>query len=405
MKMLLRDFIEDSLYNPHYGYFSKNVTIFHPGQPFEFDKIKDEPELQKILGQRYTQFEDKLDDEDASDTRQLWHTPTELFRPFYGEAIARYMVANYKLSLYPYHDLVIYEMGAGNGTLMLDILDYIRYTDPEVYARTKFRIIEVSSALASMQMKKLETDVASKGHFSKVEIVNKSIFDWDSYVPTPCFFLAMEVFDNFAHDIIRYDLVTKEPLQGSVLIDSQGDFYEFYSRDIDPIAARYLQLREKASHDRKYSTPIRDPGLMQTLRYKLPFAPNLSVPEYIPTRLMQFFHILHTKFPAHRLITSDFHTLPQATVGYNAPVVQTRYQRRTVPVRTPLVHQGFFDIMFPTDFGVMEDMYRAITGRLSRVMTHENFFQRWAYAEDTQLKSGENALLNWYKNQSVMLTL
>jgi hypothetical protein len=120
---------------------------------------------------------------------------------------------------------------------------------------------------------------------------------------------------------------------------------------------------------------------------------------------MQFFHILHTKFPAHRLITSDFHTLPQATVGYNAPVVQTRYQRRTVPVRTPLVHQGFFDIMFPTDFGVMEDMYRTITGRLSRVMTHENFFQRWAYAEDTQLKSGENALLNWYKNQSVMLTL
>jgi hypothetical protein len=405
VKMLLRDFIEDSLYNPHYGYFSKNVTIFHPGQPFEFDKIKDEPELQKILGHRYTQFEDKLDEEEQSDTRQLWHTPTELFRPFYGEAIARYMVANYKLSLYPYHDLVIYEMGAGNGTLMLDILDYIRYTDPEVYARTKFRIIEVSSALASLQMKKLETDVASKGHFNKVEIVNKSIFDWDSYISTPCFFLAMEVFDNFAHDVIRYDLVTKEALQGSVLIDSQGDFYEFYEREIDPIAARYLQLRENASHNRKYSTPIRDPGFMQTLRYKLPFAPNLSTPEYIPTRLMQFFHILHTKFPAHRLITSDFHTLPQATVGYNAPVVQTRYQRRTVPVRTPLVHQGFFDIMFPTDFGVMEDMYRTITGRLSRVMTHENFFQRWAYAEDTQLKSGENALLNWYKNQSVMLTL
>jgi hypothetical protein len=403
--MLLRDFVEDSLYNPHYGYFSKNVTIFHPGMPFEFDKIKDEPELQKILGHRYTQFEDKLDEIEQSDTRQLWHTPTELFRPFYGEAIARYMVANYKLSLYPYHDLVIYEMGAGNGTLMLDILDYIRNTDPEVYARTKFRIIEVSSALATLQMNKLKTDVASKGHLGKVEIVNKSIFDWDSYISTPCFFLAMEVFDNFAHDVIRYDLVTKEPLQGSVLIDSQGDFYEFYSRKLDPIAARYLRLREKASQNRKYSTPVRDPGFMQTLRYKLPFAPNLTVPEYIPTRLMQFFHILHTKFPAHRLITTDFHSLPQATVGYNAPVVQTRYQRRTVLVRTPLVQQGYFDIMFPTDFGVMEDMYRAITGRLSRVMTHETFFQRWAYAEDTQLRSGENALLNWYKNQSVMLTV
>ncbi len=28
-------------------------------------------------------------------------------------------------------------MGAGNGTLMLNILDFIRDPDPEVYARTK----------------------------------------------------------------------------------------------------------------------------------------------------------------------------------------------------------------------------------------------------------------------------
>ena len=53
----------------------------------------------------------------------------------------------------------------------------------------------------------------------------------------------------------------------------------------------------------------------------------------------------------------------------------------------------------------MEDIYRAITGRLTRVMTQEDFFRRWAYVEDTQMRSGENAMLEWYKNASVMVTL
>jgi hypothetical protein len=69
------------------------------------------------------------------------------------------------------------------------------------------------------------------------------------------------------------------------------------------------------------------------------------------------------------------------------------------------VQQGFFDILFPTDFGVMEDMYRAITGKLTRVLSHEEYLKRWAYVEDTQTRNGENPLLSWYKNASVMITV
>ncbi|KMU92476.1 hypothetical protein CIHG_10207 [Coccidioides immitis H538.4] len=72
---------------------------------------------------------------------------------------------------------------------------------------------------------------------------------------------------------------------------------------------------------------------------------------------------------------------------------------------TPYVHQGYFDIFFPTDFTVIEDVYRAITGKLTRLSTHEDFMRRWAYAEDTQAKSGENLLLTWYKNASVLVTV
>jgi hypothetical protein len=232
-------------------------------------------------------------------------------------------------------------MGAGRGTLMLNILDYIRDVDPAVYDRTKYRIIEISTQLATLQHSQLMQSSAARGHADKVEIINQSIFDWVQPVPSPCFFLAFEVFDNFAHDILRYDISTRKPLQGIVLIDENGDFYEFYTPQLDPVAARYLRVRDVAT-DGRYKVPYPTTRLGRWLAAQKPLAPNLSDPEYIPTRLMQFFEVLGRYFPAHRLLTSDFHSLPGAIKGLNAPIVQTRFQRQPVPVTTPLVSFFFF---------------------------------------------------------------
>lgn len=53
----------------------------------------------------------------------------------------------------------------------------------------------------------------------------------------------------------------------------------------------------------------------------------------------------------------------------------------------------------------MEDIYRAITGKLTRVLTHEEFLRRWAFVEETQTRNGESPLLGWYKNASVLTTV
>lgn len=50
----------------------------------------------------------------------------------------------------------------------------------------------------------------------------------------------------------------------------------------------------------------------------------------------------------------------------------------------------------------MDDMYKALTGKLTRVIKHDDFLERWAYLEDTQTRSGENPLLTWYKNVSML---
>lgn len=405
----------DSLYHPSYGYFSKEVEIFTPEKPFSYNDIRDVDEFMTKWTEEYKRYEDtpaqnpqpraKKGTRNAS--RQLWHTPTELFKPFYGEALARYLLVNYKLSLYPYCDLTIYEMGGGNGTLMLNILDYIRETQPDVYSRTKYNIIEISSNLASKQQHNLMRKASTRGHEDKVKIINKSIFQWDTEVLEPCFFIALEVFDNFAHDVIRYDNTTLQPYQGNVVIDGNGDFQEVFSPDLDPWAEKFLRLREEIGGPNATWKlgfhPLAQPYFYRALKNIIyPFRGNLSDPEYIPTRYLEFLHVLKNKFPEHRLLTSDFTHLPDTSPGYSSPVVQTVLDNTMVPVSSYMVLQGFFDILFPTDFELAAELYRAVCNKLIKTDSHHDFLEQWAEIETTTTKKGENPMLSFYQNAAFM---
>ncbi len=91
--------------------------------------------------------------------------------------------------------MVIYEMGAGNGTLMVNIMEYLRQHAPHVYKQARYNIIEISQQLSERQefnnISSLSEQVNK--YQSKVSIINKSIFDWDTRIPDECFFIALEV--------------------------------------------------------------------------------------------------------------------------------------------------------------------------------------------------------------------
>ncbi|KAI0924231.1 hypothetical protein AcW2_005167 [Taiwanofungus camphoratus] len=443
VKMLVRDFIEDSLYNPHYGYFPKQVDIFTAAEPIEFASLRDTVEFQEQVARRYAEY----GPDGEGPGRQIWHTPTELFKPYYGHAVAQCLVSEYLLKYFPYEDFVIYEIGAGNGTLALDILTYVQERYPEVYDRTRYNIIEISENLANLQREKLCVIHPC------VTVTYESIFRWDTREPAPCFFLAMEVIDNFAHDMIRYDLRTLEPYQGLVTIDASGDFNTYYTRVTDPLISSCLALRRRLMHPPPIPRLLKLSSAVRTFYTNLPFAPNLSTPEFIPTRLLSLLRTLRRHFPRHRLLLSDFSSLPDTIEGVNAPVVQTRYQNTTVPCTTLLVKQGYFDIFFPTDFERLRDMYEHILSqplpvaapegarpsplstsasplligtnffssyhpknrrlpqdgeatvsglpvgeRKSAVFTHAEFMENHADLEKTRLRSGENPILDLYQN-------
>ncbi|QRV73834.1 SAM-dependent methyltransferase [Ceratobasidium sp. AG-Ba] len=441
VKMLTRDFIDDSLYNPNYGYFPKQATIFTPEQPFEFRKMANSRVFQQAVAERYREYRIEAGI-GSGPGRQVWHTPTELFKPYYGHAIAQCLISEYLLKYFPYEDLILYELGAGNGTLAENILDFLKAEHPVVYERTRYRVIEISASLARKQKERLE-----KRHSGVVEVVHKSVFDWTENEPAPCFFLAMEVVDNFAHDIVRYNVQSLDPLQAIVSIDEIGDFTELYEPVHDPLIHRFISLCSRTNHISPALKSAANP-LLRAIRPYLPFSPNMTEREFIPTRLVQFLGILKDKFPRHRLLLSDFSSLPDTISGYNAPVVQTRVGDIMVPCETYLVHQGYFDIFFPTNFELLRDMYEIIVNtsvpdsinarasplaniaspmrlgsnffspqgrrrlvegvmsssglavgeRKSNVYTHREFLEKYADLDATTLLNGENPMLEFYQN-------
>lgn len=79
VKMLVRDFIQDSLYNPNYGYFSRRAEIFSPVAPINFNDISEAEEFDATVARLYKGYDDSSDPTDTTG-RQVWHTPTELFK-------------------------------------------------------------------------------------------------------------------------------------------------------------------------------------------------------------------------------------------------------------------------------------------------------------------------------------
>lgn len=103
------------------------------------------------------------------------------------------IVSSYTLNHFPYQDLVIYEIGSGNGSFMVDSLAYIRDHHPDVYERTTFRIIEISAVLAKRQRRRAKDE----GVEEKVEVINSDFFKWKGGGAEPCYVVALEVLVSF----------------------------------------------------------------------------------------------------------------------------------------------------------------------------------------------------------------
>lgn len=466
IKEISREFIHRALYANEYGYFQRNANIFHTPEPISFVNLRDLDEYTEKLSLLY-----KNQSKKEEEFYQLWHTPSELFRPWYGNAIASYIIQEHEAYIKEQsingnnnnskvdgddtiaivnEELVIIEIGPGNGTLCQDIVNYIQNYNNDIITKHdnhhskntidyQYHLVEISKKLHEQQKMKFSLDPRINCHLScilkwdppsllgnfscskpseKEENKKKKATNTIATANTTVrpWILAMEVLDNMPHDRIMYDRKKGNLLQGWVSTNPMarygqlpGRFHETYESTIDSDLLEAMRVLDGVNYNfpsLKWNisdmlTKFITLGNDSTSLWNNPWST-----EFIPTRSINMLRRLASLWPQCRLIISDFGMeLPGRISGWSSPRVQTRYKGDTIECDTFLLQPGLFDIFFPTDFKLLTRIHDFLfANKKSQIMKHGEFFKKYGKYENTTTKSGFNPLLEDFENVYFLLS-
>ncbi|PJF17004.1 hypothetical protein PSACC_03180 [Paramicrosporidium saccamoebae] len=393
---LVREFIHDSLYNERDGYFQRHVNIFSANNgPLPFTELRDHEEYSRRLYEMYKEQTSALK------FYQLWHTPSELFRPWYAQGLAEYVKRQARND-----PVIIYEVGPGNGTLCDDICDFYKVQYPEIYDRLEYHLIEISHHLVQTRLLSLQ-----KRHHGKIHIHNKSFLDWNIMEPRRVFVFAIEMFDNLPQDRVRF--AADGALEQAMVVtnddakfgDRQAKYSEVFVPAEDPLIIEVVNALDSVGHDwpstkRRLSSIFSKVWPMTLFQFDQPWES-----EFIPTGPYRFMKQLVRFFPKHHFLMTDFDALPETIEGHGGPTVQTRYEGDTVSCTTYLLQRGLFDIFFPLKFPVLGALYKHLSGNKVKLFKQREFCQENANVLKTKTKSGYNPMLDDFENVSFLATL
>lgn len=196
VRLPVSDFIHDRLYHRTQGYFSKNENqLGFLKDPINFHEIFGYEDYNKLLYERYP--------------KNAWLTPSEIFKPYYGMTIANYI--DHTFTDYCHADpnaklqpLKVLEVGAGNGSAALSILNYFKLFRPKKYQSIELKIVEISPAMVARcreQITALHGGLVSSG---QVQFVEQSVLDYTRRDTDLVFVIMLEVLDNMPHDRVYW---------------------------------------------------------------------------------------------------------------------------------------------------------------------------------------------------------
>eukprot|EP00241_Pyramimonas_parkeae_P001559 CAMPEP_0114269190 /NCGR_PEP_ID=MMETSP0058-20121206/26452_1 /TAXON_ID=36894 /ORGANISM="Pyramimonas parkeae, CCMP726" /LENGTH=470 /DNA_ID=CAMNT_0001387603 /DNA_START=70 /DNA_END=1483 /DNA_ORIENTATION=+ len=429
-RLLVREYIQDSLYNPETGYFtSKPISVGVLPQPLQFTTMQGRSEYTRTLGQIY------------HDLAASWLTPVEIFRPWYARALAQYILEQHAARKADHQEgpLLIYEIGGGSGTCARDVLDFLAKSAPAVYATMEYTTMEISASLAEKQRRRVCQDAQHAQRYKVWSGCDAARAEsWGPVDARPCFILMLEVMDNLPHDrVVHRDggwmqtrIKARSTVQVIVKVHFQvrQDVLDAHHSDLEevlePVNDELIQrcLTALRTGRGRQGEAVSVATRLQRMVYRAIGDDSLNV-EFLPTSCMALLDVLHAVRPAHRLIAADFNHLPDVSIpGKNAPLVASKRDGRTHDYSTYLVPRGDADIFFPTDFDSLKRIYTAsrsatmLEGKSGRdntpeslvsdpqVLTTRKFMEQHAIIGSTQTLDGYNPLLEDFTNTRIFLS-
>jgi SAM-dependent MidA family methyltransferase len=192
---LVRDYIGQVLYTPGFGYFNAPRRIIASEAQLDFNRMRDEKEYRKHISAMYRSGSGS------------WTTPVEVFHPHYARAIAKWALRKHKEG----KGMHFVEVGGGTGTCAVGILDFLKEDYPEIYEKSSYTIVDLSTEMNKLQKANLD----AAGHVDAIScnVVSESGVSmdpkkWDFFKGKEdelCHIIALEVLDNMPHDKSRLD--------------------------------------------------------------------------------------------------------------------------------------------------------------------------------------------------------
>ncbi|CAL5218657.1 g361 [Coccomyxa viridis] len=397
---MLRDFLQRSLYDADQGYFTAardNAPVGGVGKVLAFPQLAGEDGYRRAVREAYDRLE-------AS-----WLTPSEIFTPYYGRAIANFILDKHSQMAEPGSKLSIVEIGGGTGTLARDVLDHVRSAAPQSYAECSYTSVEISPQLAQVQQHTV-ADIAS--HASCYEVECRDAGDPAGWSSTPdlTFILMMEVLDNCPHDRIHRSASSGDWQQTHVVEDTSQ------SRGGTVLMREQLQPLRDELIQRCMSTGPWEYNGKPLWHRILDFAMDAGAfgaeqTIFLPTKCLSLLEVLCKARPHHCILAADFDELPETTIaGKNAPLVASTEAGVATDHASYLLPPGTADIFFPTDFQMLDRMYGSVAkahgeeaGLQSSVLKSREFMKRYASLAETTCAGGYNPLLQDFKNTSFFI--
>ncbi|KAK9825352.1 hypothetical protein WJX81_001851 [Elliptochloris bilobata] len=390
-RQLLRDFLHDRLYHPTEGYFSAHQPPVGIGRPLDLPSLSGEDAYRMEVRRQY------------DDLAVAWLTPSELFTPHYGQAVAAFLLAEHARTAATGASLHVKEIGGGTGRLAVDVLDHVCAAAPEVHARMRYTCVEISTRLAALQRATLD---AAPAHSGLCTVECRDAADtggWGAPAEEHTFVLAMEVLDNMPHDRVARNARSGAWLQTCVVDTACDGLREELEPLQDGLVGRCLRVGDWASGGKSLWHRLLDFAVGE------PGARGGDEIMYLPTRTLALLDALSTALPSHTLLAADFDALPDTSLpGAYAPLVATTVGGSTRDHASYLLPRGSADVFFPTDFGMLARLYeaaaRAAPTQLAGVNTQHmktvEFMKRFANLPATTTQSGYNPLLRDFTNTS-----
>lgn len=406
-RFLVRDYIKKSLYDPIHGYFSntRHPVLQHEIRP----RLRDIPsrkEYQKTVAATYASSE------------HGWMTPVELFSPFLSRAIANRIQKTARSN----DKLHIIEIGAGRGTLALDILEHWSKFESDLLRNVCYHIVEISPALAHLQCNVLRRWIDRE----IVTVHNSDVMVWlktlgsnpavrEELLNCSCHIVGAEVLDNLPHDLVREGPSGLEQAvivtEGKAAMMSRKCALEWTTDiDKDTLAAMHgLHVGQNRGRMSESSST----SLLNSLRGQFEQLLGGGIREiWVPTTSYQLLHSLTSELPHCDITISDFDSFAGALPGENGPVVQS-IDRGSAVVFDGVESAPFgkVDIMFPTDFFALQRAHEGLSEREGRrysrrIISQQQFYEEYYFEEDmndSTCADGYNPILEDFENVSYLL--